>query len=102
MIRRPPRSALFPYTTVFRTGFADDAQSAGGAAGRSPGRGRKGAGMKPRRDAKWWGWGDPSVEPALDGKALSVLRRSEEHTSELQSANTSNAVFCLKKKKHPL
>ncbi|HET8565240.1 MAG TPA: FAD-binding oxidoreductase [Solirubrobacterales bacterium] len=28
----------------------------------------------PRRDAKWWGWGDPSVGPALDGEALRVLR----------------------------
>jgi alkyldihydroxyacetonephosphate synthase len=28
----------------------------------------------PRRDAKWWGWGDPAVEPALDGEALAVLR----------------------------
>jgi alkyldihydroxyacetonephosphate synthase len=30
--------------------------------------------MKPRRDAKWWGWGDPAVEPALDDEALGVLR----------------------------
>ena len=28
----------------------------------------------PRRDAKWWGWGDPSVEPHLDDAALGVLR----------------------------
>jgi alkyldihydroxyacetonephosphate synthase len=28
----------------------------------------------PRRDAKWWGWGDPTVEPALDDAALGVLR----------------------------
>jgi alkyldihydroxyacetonephosphate synthase len=28
----------------------------------------------PRRDAKWWGWGDPSVEPSLDSEALGVLR----------------------------
>ena len=28
----------------------------------------------PRRDAKWWGWGDPSVEPSLDAEALAVLR----------------------------
>jgi alkyldihydroxyacetonephosphate synthase len=31
-------------------------------------------GKAPRRDAKWWGWGDPSVEPSLDGEALGVLR----------------------------
>lgn len=30
--------------------------------------------MTPRRDAKWWGWGDPSVEPSLDAEALAVLR----------------------------
>jgi alkyldihydroxyacetonephosphate synthase len=28
----------------------------------------------PRRDSKWWGWGDPTVEPELDGEALGVLR----------------------------
>jgi alkyldihydroxyacetonephosphate synthase len=28
----------------------------------------------PRRDSKWWGWGDPSIEPELDGAALAVLR----------------------------
>ncbi len=30
--------------------------------------------MSPRRDAKWWGWGDPAVEPTLDTEALTVLR----------------------------
>ncbi len=30
--------------------------------------------MNPRRDAKWWGWGDPSIEPELDAEALAVLR----------------------------
>jgi alkyldihydroxyacetonephosphate synthase len=30
--------------------------------------------MNPRRDAKWWGWGDPAVEPPLDAEALAVLR----------------------------
>jgi alkyldihydroxyacetonephosphate synthase len=30
--------------------------------------------MRPRRDAKWWGWGDPAVGPELDGEALGVLR----------------------------
>ncbi len=38
-------------------------------------QGQKGTGdMTPRRDAKWWGWGDPAVEPALDEQALGVLR----------------------------
>src|SRR3954454_4078037 len=30
--------------------------------------------MQLRRDAKWWGWGDPGVEPELDDAALGVLR----------------------------
>jgi alkyldihydroxyacetonephosphate synthase len=29
---------------------------------------------QPRRDSKWWGWGDPAVEPELDGEALATLR----------------------------
>ncbi len=28
----------------------------------------------PRRDSKWWGWGDPAISPELDGEALAVLR----------------------------
>jgi alkyldihydroxyacetonephosphate synthase len=28
----------------------------------------------PRRDSKWWGWGDPGIEPELDGEALATLR----------------------------
>ncbi|HEX2265094.1 MAG TPA: FAD-binding oxidoreductase, partial [Solirubrobacterales bacterium] len=36
---------------------------------------RQGTGVtETRRDAKWWGWGDPSVEPSLDDAALGVLR----------------------------
>ncbi|HET7053265.1 MAG TPA: FAD-binding oxidoreductase [Solirubrobacterales bacterium] len=30
--------------------------------------------MKPRRDSKWWGWGDPAIEPELDAEALATLR----------------------------
>jgi alkyldihydroxyacetonephosphate synthase len=30
--------------------------------------------VSPRRDDKWWGWGDPSIEPTLDAEALGVLR----------------------------
>jgi alkyldihydroxyacetonephosphate synthase len=37
--------------------------------------------MKPRRDSKWWGWGDPSTEPELDGAALGTLR---ERVGELE------------------
>jgi alkyldihydroxyacetonephosphate synthase len=36
----------------------------------------------PRRDSKWWGWGDRSIEPELDGEALATLR---ERVGELQA-----------------
>ena len=37
----------------------------------------------PRRDAKWWGWGDPSIAPELDGPALATLR---ERIGDLRAA----------------
>ena len=37
----------------------------------------------PRRDSKWWGWGDPTVEPELDEAALAMLR---ERLGELRAA----------------
>jgi alkyldihydroxyacetonephosphate synthase len=43
----------------------------------------------PRRDAKWWGWGDAAVEPALDAEALSVLR---ERIGELESWPLAHAL----------
>src|SRR5436305_6618850 len=38
--------------------------------------------MQLRRDAKWWGWGNPAVAPTLDGRALGVLR---ERIGELEA-----------------
>src|SRR3712207_8314260 len=72
MIRRPPRSTLFPATTLFRSPPVADGVAPGGAAcgdelRRTAGRDR-GAGRSPRRCR------------GGDGR-----RRSEEHTSELQS-----------------
>src|SRR5258707_4418282 len=96
MIRRPPRSTLFPYTTLFRSGARRAAaRRVQGAAGRRPpealsGRmGRRGAGARAA-----------SVEPAallggLEPKAL----RSEEHTSELQSRQYLVCRLLLEKKK---
>src|SRR3546814_1072893 len=102
MIRRPPRSTRtdtpFPYTTLFRSGrlsgaaLADEARAAGPRGGEQPalarGRGRSRMLRDRPRD------GLPSACPRMS-------RRSEEHTSELQSLmRISYAVFCLKKKKH--
>src|SRR3712207_9032951 len=83
MIRRPPRSTLFPYTTLFRSGeeHAHDA-----ARGRVPGRGAEG-----RRPG-----GRPDV-PVHRGGAPRRDRKSTRLNSS--HANISYAVFCLKKKK---
>src|SRR3712207_8406110 len=90
MIRRPPRSTLFPYTTLFRSGPAGG--RAGGAPG--PGRGRPGpeGGHREDRHAQ-----ERAVEPA----AHDLVRqpRSEEHTSELQSRQYLVCRLLLEKKK---
>jgi alkyldihydroxyacetonephosphate synthase len=38
--------------------------------------------VRPRQDTKWWGWGDPAVEPTLDDEAVGVLR---ERIGDLQA-----------------
>src|SRR3546814_3225621 len=86
MIRRPPRSTrtdtLFPYTTLFRSGRQGDDRL-------SRGRSRPGWHVRPRQRSSAQGYHHPPRP-----------RRSEEHTSELQSLmRISYAVFCLKKKK---
>src|SRR3546814_4567904 len=83
MIRRPPRSTRtdtrFPYTTLFR--------SSQKLSGHIPALTRK---AMPRMAAP----------PSNSAKSLVAMRRSEEHTSELQSLmRNSYAVFCMKKKK---
>src|SRR3546814_6292749 len=94
MIRRPPRSTrtdtLFPYTTLFRSRPPDreGLLRQGAAYRRQPGRsGRNGRSDSGGRAAR-----------RRQGRAAAG-RRSEEHTSELQSLmRISYAVFCLKKK----
>src|SRR2546421_5801050 len=79
MIRRPPRSTLFPYTTLFRSAL----RLAGSPRVRASARNRAEAGT---------------------GGAQSVCRgvRSEEHTSELQSRSDLVCRLLLEKKKHTL
>src|SRR2546430_11400842 len=87
MIRRPPRSTLFPYTTLFRSGVVprgSDGLVALGAGRRSTGRPVRGRlSVRDRGRGRSWRRGD----------ALHGARRSEEHTSELQSQ--SNLVCRL-------
>src|SRR2546427_6220859 len=87
MIRRPPRSTLFPYTTLFRSIGTDVADSARVAA---LARTRSGlsatAGVHPHEARAW----SPDVAARLDRKST---RLNSSHSQ------ISYAVFCLKKKK---
>src|SRR3712207_7462448 len=81
MIRRPPRSTLFPYTTLFRSRAERD----GG--GRRLPRARDGPGRRPRRPALL-----PRARPPEGAQDRKSTRLNSSH------ANISYAVFCLKKK----
>src|SRR2546429_7280347 len=89
MIRRPPRSTLFPYTTLFRSPLPAFA-SRGGSWLRWPfGLSRDALERLPSRPAYWL---------APDRSALCA--RSEEHTSELQSRLHLVCRLLLEKKKN--
>src|SRR2546425_9621597 len=87
MIRRPPRSTLFPYTTLFRSQPPHDHQ----------------------RDYDHTGDGDPEAQRIVDERHATEVhtvdpgdhdqRRSEEHTSELQSLAYLVCRLLLEKKK---
>src|SRR3546814_6756588 len=99
MIRRPPRSTrtdtLFPYTTLFRSGYIPDC---GSFAERIRERHAHAIGPGGVLDVHGW-----SIEEFGLPLNLMLSVRSEEHTSELQSLmRISYAVFCLKKKKNKL
>src|SRR3546814_9038749 len=99
MIRRPPRSTrtdtLFPYTTLFRSGRARTLHRQFGQARRAPVSARLALLPHAAEPAQ------PQQRQHLgDRQEHAGARRSEEHTSELQSLmRISYAVFCLKKKK---
>src|SRR5258705_7160385 len=86
MIRRPPRSTLFPYTTLFRSLRA---VFAAGALLRPVGFARAG----PHRGA------GRALRRSLSRRAGHDLLRSEEHTSELQSLRHLVCRLLLEKKK---
>src|SRR5258707_9465802 len=76
MIRRPPRSTLFPYTTLFRSTMIHNPRT---------------------HDIVLWGQGEMHLRVALER-----LRDRDRKSTRLNSshANISYAVFCLKKKKN--
>src|SRR2546430_13352333 len=85
MIRRPPRSTLFPYTTLFRSYVAIQISAIGARAAHN--------GFKAHADHK-----KSTIAPR-------TAARSEEHTSELQSQSNLVCRLLLEKKKkneHPL
>src|SRR5690348_18185738 len=98
MLRRPPRSTLFPYTTLFRSATR---------AAKLP-QFLTVAGIKnflAVREADWesrksMGWTEELRESLASRCAEIVSRRSEEHTSELQSPVHLVCRLLLEKKKH--
>src|SRR5256885_12631603 len=84
MIRRPPRSTLFPYTTLFRSPFIFSIRTPTSGASTSP------LFTKPRKPSRVSSWNAASANAA----------RSEEHTSELQSPCNLVCRLLLEKKKH--
>src|SRR3546814_10109486 len=110
MIRRPPRSTrtdtLLPYTTLFRShaaGVVGDVHEHVDVVERALGVGARAAVAEIAGELRLAliRARDEDVDPALDLADVGRHRRSEEHTSELQSLmRISYAVFCLKTKKH--
>src|SRR3712207_8842396 len=97
MIRRPPRSTLFPYTTLFRSAF-------GGFLNVSAGAGAKeisfdlAAGARQVDNAH-----DNTSETRVElSSGLDIGFRSEEHTSELQSRQYLVCRLLLEKKKRQI
>src|SRR5690348_17694885 len=91
MIRRPPRSTLFPYTTLFRSGGAADV----GQVVRPLARARRGGTGRPVQPAGQL----PDPDFAAGRGPHRGAARSEEHTSELQSPVHLVCRLLLEKKK---
>src|SRR3712207_8420803 len=97
MIRRPPRSTLFPYTTLCRSrggGNRPGAVPDGGDV-RPHGRDRQGC---PRTDGPVCPVPHAQVRPAHPGRVLPAVRDRKSTRLNSSHANISYAVFCLKKK----
>src|SRR2546429_4190504 len=96
MIRRPPRSTLFPYTTLFRSIHVDDARVRVEAAF-APFGVFQGAGLD---DSLSGAHGAQAADPPRIAQQLAFDARSEEHTSELQSRLHLVCRLLLEKKQN--
>src|SRR5256885_10449153 len=102
MIRRPPSSTLFPYTTLFRSSIAARPSASGPTSFSWSGRAATGssrenpAGIDQRRGRRGGALGEKSRR-CLPPHGTSVVR-SEEHTSELQSPCNLVCRLLLEKK----
>src|SRR3712207_8899126 len=97
MIRRPPRSTLFPYTTLFRSGARGRARRAGLAADVRPAQ-RPTAWPYPRLPATAGATRQHRSGARVTAPADPLAGRSEEHTSELQSRQYLVCRLLLEKK----
>src|SRR3712207_7030517 len=98
MIRRPPRSTLFPYTTLFRSGYAIGSGSACASGGHKASPVLLAMGRSERE-----AFSSVRVTVGKDNTAEEVegFLEADRKSTRLNSshANISYAVFCLKKKK---
>src|SRR5256886_13284004 len=95
MIRRPPRSTLFPYTTLFRSrALARSARRNTERAAHRPGRARRDRASTSRRGRRRRSRASGTHRRARD----TTPSRSEEHTSELQSQSNLVCRLLLEKK----
>src|SRR5256885_6811616 len=94
MIRRPPRSTLFPYTTLFRS-LAEQRRIEAHGGELAPAH--LGLRREPRGDRQ----AEPRFHQLLDRLRVAekLVERSEEHTSELQSPCNLVCRLLLEKKK---
>src|SRR2546422_5819934 len=97
MIGRPPRSPLFPYTTLFRSGGVRGARRER----RQPRRAPESALREPLRHPVGGAWTEAELGRPAVGPRVEAARglRSEEHTSELQSRLHLVCRLLLEKKK---
>src|SRR5688572_31484156 len=94
LIRRPPRSTLFPYTTLFRSGAGADGSPRPG--GQRVARLEE---LRGRRDRPGRASPPPPRNPRNPPHLPGTPPRSEEHTSELQSQSNLVCRLLLEKKK---